>query len=212
MTLRISMTTILCVLTLAAGLSADAKTDQLLADVQKKYDTLKSVCADFTQTFYWKLTGETQVIKGKICVREGDQFKIDTPDQFIVTNGTTLWTLNKVNNQVVIDRPENSSGDNPFIKNFLAKYLTEYSSQPETTAAEPGMTCVRLTSKTGEHFIPQLRLWIDEKSQLIYKVEQMDVNDNTTVFQIENIDTAAQLTPRDFTFTVPDGADVIDMR
>jgi chaperone LolA len=212
MTLRILLMTVFCVITLTAGLSADAKTDQLLADVQKKYDTLKSVCADFTQTFHWKLTGETQVIKGKICVREGDQFKIDTPDQFIVTDGKTLWTLNKVNNQVVIDHPENSSGDNPFIKNFLTKYLTEYSAQPGTDEAEPGITCVRLTSKTGEHFVPQLKLWIDEKSKLIYKVEQADVNDNTTIFQIESIDTAAQLLPRDFVFTSPDGADVIDMR
>lgn len=197
-------------LTVTVCLRADEPTERLLAEVQQKYQSLQAICADFTQTFQWKLTGETQTVRGKICALDGNQFKIETSDQLIVTNGKVLWTLNKANNQVVIDRPENAADDNPFLKNFLDKYLVGYAAKP-ATSDRPGLTCVIMTSKTGEHFVPQIKLWIDD-AKIIRRVEQTDLNDNVTVFQLDHINTPASLTAKDFIFTAPQGADIIDMR
>ncbi|MDZ7315931.1 MAG: outer membrane lipoprotein carrier protein LolA [candidate division KSB1 bacterium] len=192
-------------------LFADVETDNFLRSVQKSYQSLKSVCAEFTQTFHWKLTGEVQTLSGRVCSLDGNQFRIETPDQLIVTNGKVLWTFTKANNQVVIDRPENATSDNPFIKEFLDKYLTEYTAQPAASDAE-GMRCVLMKAKSEDQYVTRMKLWIDEKSRLIRKIEQTDVNDNITLFEVKNIDTSVKLTPRDFNFTPPDGADVIDMR
>ncbi|MDZ7369960.1 MAG: outer membrane lipoprotein carrier protein LolA [candidate division KSB1 bacterium] len=200
-------------LILAAGgcLFADVETDNFLRSVQKSYQSLKSVCAEFTQTFHWKLTGEVQTISGRVCSLDGNQFRIETPEQLIVTNGKVLWTYTKANNQVVIDRPENATSDNPFIKEFLDKYLTEYTAQPAPSDAE-GVRCVLMKAKSEDQYVTCMKLWIDEKSRLIRKIEQTDVNDNITLFEVKNIDTSVKLTPRDFSFSPPEGADVIDMR
>ncbi len=190
---------------------ADSETDRLLANVQKTYQSLKAVCADFSQTFYWKLTGEVQRVEGRVCALGGNQFKIETPEQVVINDGKALWTLNKTNNQVVIDRPENAAEDNPFIKNFLDKYLRDYTARP-LPSETAGERCVLMTAKEEDQYVPRIKVWIDEKSLLIQKIEQTDLNDNVTVFELQRIDTSVKLTPRDFSFSVPAGADVIDMR
>ncbi len=187
--------------------AADKKADDILAKVQQTYEKLDNVCADFTQTFYWKLTDDRQVVSGFICAQGGDKFTIETPEQTIVTDGKVLWTLNKVNNQVIIDHAENSTSDNPFIKNFMQKYIAEYDAKMGDSPDQ-----IILTSKTGEHFVPKIQLWIDSKSNLINKIVQDDLNDNTTTLEMSNVKTDISLTAKDFKFQVPSDAEVIDMR
>ena len=193
-------------------LAAGREATKLLDKVQKVYAALDNVCTEFEQTFYWKLTDERQTINGSLCAKGGDKFRIETPEQFIVTDGDVLWTMNKMNNQVIIDYAENATNDNPFIKNFMNKYLTEYDAAIDPTRSDDARTCVALNSKTGEHFVPMLWLWIHKKTDLIEKIEQLDLNENTTTFVMSNLDTKATLSNGDFKFKAPDGADIIDMR
>ncbi len=203
---------VVALLLLASFVWADSRSDKLLSQVQKTYQDLNEVCADFTQTFHWKMTDERQQISGRICAKGGDKFRIETSEQLIVTDGQTLWTLNKQSNQVIIDYAENAASENPFIKDFLDKYIREYNSQFDESASTGNQAVVLLTSKTGDHFVHRLRLWINEKSDFITKVEQVDLNDNTTVFEISNIDTDVSLSNKDFKFDAPPDADIIDMR
>ncbi len=202
----------LLLMALAGNSFADAKTDKLLDDVQKVYEELQNVCADFTQTFYWKLTEETQKVEGRICAKGGDKFKIETDEQLIVTDGKTLWTFNKANNQVIIDYAENSASDNPFIKDFFTKYLTDYTPFPDDENATKDLACVLLKAKTDDQFVRQLRLWIDKKSKMILKIQQVDLNENTTTFELSNIDVNAPLVSKNFIFKPAADAEIIDMR
>ncbi|MBN1481485.1 outer membrane lipoprotein carrier protein LolA [candidate division KSB1 bacterium] len=204
---------ILCLSILGALAQAeDRETQKVLDKVQKTYEKLNDVCADFSQSFYWKLTEETQVVTGHICAKGGDKFKIETPEQLIVTDGKVLWTLNKMNNQVIIDHAENVANDNPFIQNFMQKYISEYDARIVEDQSDNGETCILMTTKSGEHFVPRLWLWIDNKSNLINKIVQQDVNENTTTFEMSTFDMDVKLAANDFKYQIPEGADVIDMR
>jgi len=192
--------------------AADKEAEKLLDNVQKTYEKLDNVCADFNQTFYWKLTDETQTVAGTICAKNGDKFRIETPDQYIVTNGQVLWTLDKLNNKVIIDHAENANNDNPFIKDFMNKYISEYSAQMASDRSDNSSDCILLKSKSGDHFVPQLWLWINKRSNLIGKIVQVDLNENTTTFEMNNIDTKPKLTNSEFNYKVADGTEIIDMR
>ncbi len=203
---------VMCLLLLSAlVVAADREAEKILENVQEAYEKLDDVCSDFTQTFYWKLTDERQVVSGHICAKDGDKFKIETPEQLIVTDGDVLWTLDKTTKQVIIDYAENATNDNPFIKNFMDKYINEYDAQIGD-AAESGTSHVILTSKTGEHFVSRIQLWINNRSDLISKIIQEDLNDNTTTFEMTNLDTDVKLASSEFNFKVPSDAQVIDMR
>jgi chaperone LolA len=193
------------------ALAADSEADKILENVQETYEKLDDVCSDFTQTFYWKLTDDSQVVSGHICAKGGDKFKIETPEQLIITDGDVLWTMNKVNKQVIIDYAENASNNNPFIKNFMQKYITEYDAKMGESD-DRGQSYILLTSKTGEHFVPRIQLWIDNKSNLITKIVQDDLNENTTTFEMSNLNTDVSLAAKEFKFQPPSDAEVIDMR
>lgn len=205
------MTAVLFLL-LANSVWADEKAEQWVKDVKKNYESLKNVSADFTQTFHWKLTGEVQQVQGKIYAREGNQFKIETADQLIVTDGKTLWTLNKANNQVVVDWAENAADENPFIHKFLEKFTQNYDAQMDVNSTEGALVSLLLTSKNEEQFVPFMRLSIDPKSKFIQKIEQTDINENVTTFEMQGIDTSISLSAQDFKFSAPENADIIDMR
>lgn len=212
MFLHLRQTIIVCLLVLSTVVfAADKEAEKILDKVQETYEKLDDVCSDFTQTFYWKLTDDLQVVTGHICAKGGDKFKIETPEQLIVTDGDVLWTLNKLNNQVIIDYAENATNDNPFIKNFMQKYITEYDATL-VESSDRTQSHIMLTSKTGEHFNPRIQLWIDNKSNLITKIVQEDLNDNTTTFEMTNLNTDVSLAAKEFKFQPQSNADIIDMR
>lgn len=192
-------------------MAADKEAEKILTKVQDTYQELDDVCSDFTQTFFWKLTDDRQTVTGHICAKGGDKFKIETPEQLIVTDGDVLWTMNKLSKQVIIDHAENATNNNPFIKNFMQKYISEYDAKLEDTS-DRSQSHVVLTSKTGEHFIPRIQLWIDNKSNLINKIVQEDLNENTTTFEMTNLNTDVSLAAKEFKFQTPSDAEVIDMR
>jgi outer membrane lipoprotein carrier protein len=203
---------VFALLIFSSALFADGKTDKLLKEVEKTYAELENVCADFVQTFYWKLTDEKQYVNGTICAKGGDRFKIETDDQLVVTNGKTLWTKRKTSSQVIIDHAENAANENPFIKDFIGKYLKDYNASPDAEKSTKEITCILLSAKSDDQFVRQLRLWIDGKSKLIKKIEQLDLNENTTTFELENINLNASLVNKDFVFKPASDADIVDMR
>lgn len=191
--------------------AADREAEKILERVQNAYEKLNEVCADFTQTFFWKLTDETQVVSGSICARGGDKFRIETPEQIVVTDGKVLWTYDKMKNQLIIDNAENANSDNPFIKDFMRKYITEYDAIMQESE-DRSLRKILLTSKTGEHFVPRMWIWVDNKTDLIKKIVQEDLNENTTTFQMTDLNKDVSLPASDFKFQTPDNAQVIDMR
>jgi len=196
------------------GSSAFAQdAEKVIGQVQKKYESLKGICAEFTQTFNWKLTDEIQVVEGKICVKDGVQFDIDTKDQRIISDGKTIWTVNKLNKQVIVDHASNKTEDNPFLKDFLNKFIKNYSAKiiKEERGASDQLH-LSLTSKTKDEFVRQVELWVNQKTNLISKIKQIDINGNSTVYQVKNIDTKIVLSSKDFVLQVPQGYELIDLR
>ena len=196
-------------------LPASAQTaDEIVGKVRQKYEALKQVCADFTQTFHWKLADETQIIKGQICAKDGIKFRIESQDQLIITDGKTIWTMNKANKQVMVDNSGNNSGDNPFLKSYLKKYTEEYKAELMGTekTGEVDYYHLKLTAKNEDQFVRQVEFWVESKSFYLTKVQQLDINDNSTAYEVENIKADVVLKDNSFVFSAPEGYEVIDLR
>ncbi|HOC25604.1 MAG TPA: outer membrane lipoprotein carrier protein LolA [bacterium] len=205
--------TLLIIFGLAASLSAQEAAD-LLGKIQKRYEAMKSVCADFTQTFNWELAGERQVFEGKICTRNGVQFRIETGDQLIVTDGKTVWTMPHGNKQVIIDDASENGDTNPFLKSFLKNYIDNYRSELLGTENLAGAPChhIRLKANSADEFTQEVEIWADQKSLLMNKIKQTDMNGNTSTYEVRGIDLNARLTDATFRPEIPAGYEVVDMR
>ncbi len=194
-----------------AALCIDA--EEIIRDVRQKYDGIKSFSADFVQSFNWKLAGQSQEQKGKIILKDFDKFRIETEDQLIVSDGTTLWTYSRIHGQVIIDRIENAEEvilpRDLFLK-FSQKYIPTLAGEEKIR----NMDCqvVRMTAKSGDVYIKEMKIWVDKKSLLTTKIEQKDINDNLTTYVLENMVINQPLDPETFHYVVPKDVEVIDMR
>ncbi len=204
------------VIILAIGVSFGHAQDaeQILKQIQKTYEAMKNVCAEFKQTFYWKLADETQEFSGKVCTRNGVQFRIETEDQIIITDGNTIWTVSHTNKQVMIDDASEGTEDNPFLKTFLRNYVENYRARfiEETKLNEVPHFVIELQAKNEDEFARTIKLWVDKRTYWMTKIVQIDINDNTSTYEVRNIDVNAKLTDAMFQLKPPSGYQVVDMR
>lgn len=186
---------------------------EIIKRVKQKYNTIESFSADFKQIFHWKLVGEAQENNGKIFLKNVDKFRIETNGQLIISDGTTLWTYSKINNQVIIDNME-SSEEVMLPREIFLKFSKDY--RPLLLGSErlTDADCyiVHLIANSENLFIKEMKVWIDKKNWLTLKIEHVDINENTTIYELSNILINKKIDKQKFTYKIPSNVEIIDMR
>jgi len=192
---------------------ADMEPKRILKEVEKKLTEAVTFQADFLQEFYWKMTEETQLLKGTIYLKSDDHFYIETEDQIIVSDGRTLWMFNKMANRVLIDNLINSD-ETILPRQIFMKHTEEYNStlKGEETVEDVPCYYLQLTALTEDTFVPVVNVWIQKNEWVPVKIEQIDINENRTIYIMKNIVTGQPVDEKMFTFSVSEGMEIIDMR
>ena len=204
---------ILLVAVLTAALNAQS-IDDITEEIQDRYQDLENFSAEFVQTEKFKVTGSVNETRGKIFVKNGLKYRLQTEDRIIVTDGKTVWTYSLFNNQVLIDRMKKNEGS-LLPRDLLFRYPREYYATLLDEIEKDGITqyLVKLDPKEEtKGYIQTMRIWVNADNYLISKIEYTDFNNNTSIFDIDKIDIDKKLPDSLFQFTVPEGADVVDLR
>lgn len=198
-------------LTISAGYADEA--EDIINDLKKKYDSVNNLSAEFTQDFYWNLADESQQQRGSIILSGNDNFKIETSDQIIVSDGKSIWTYSKSNNQVIIDALENNQ-EVTLPRDLFMKFSKDYKPFKLGDEIIDGIAChvIRLTSKNDNAYIKEMKVWIDKKSTVTKKIQHTDISDNVTVYLLNNVQLNRKIDPAIFRFQAPAGVEKIDLR
>jgi outer membrane lipoprotein-sorting protein len=191
-----------------------ASADDVIKEVQKTYTSIKEVTADYQQNFVWEMAGESVENAGKIWAKEGSKFRIDNQDQTIVTDGKTLWTLSKVNKQVMIDEYNRNNRDNPFIRSFMDDYLNNYKASLMGKEKIDGRDhfVLELVAINPDEFNRKVTIWVDNKTNYMTRIVQTDINGNKRIYTFSNIQTGVDLNDDLFEMDIPEGYEAVDMR
>lgn len=192
----------------------DDKAEALIKKVKTKYDNLKIFYAEFQQTSHWKLADNVQEQQGKIWLKDKDKFRIETPDQTVVSDGKTIWTYSQFSNQVIIDHVADAGEEMRLPRDIFLKYSEDYRPAYLKDEIVDGQNCavLELQAKAEDIFIKYMKIWINEKLLVPIKIEQIDINDNSTTYLLMNIDTKVRSDDSFFNYQIPTSAEVIDMR
>ncbi len=186
----------------------------IIEEVQETYDEIDNFAASFKKVEKFKLTGSENETTGKIFIKDGTKYRFESEDQVIVTDGKTVWTYNGITKQLIIDRfRENSGAMLP--RDMLFKYPKEYlaSFLGEEEWGNKTMFVVKLDPKDNIHgFIKNMKLWVEDDEWIVHKIETIDLNGNSSIFEIYNMDTKKKLSEDLFTYAPGDGIEVIDLR
>jgi chaperone LolA len=192
---------------------AQEKAEDIVAKIRQTYEKLESLKSEFEQQYTWSLAGETQTLNGTLYLKKGDRYRVETPNQMIITDGKTVWTYSLDKKQVMIDRLEKSK-ENPLPRDLILKYTRDFKARLLRSEKLGGVDCyvIALTPREEDSFVQAVTAWIDKTTYLAPRIEQADINDNRTVYLLKNAQRNTPLADALFSFKIPDDAEVVDMR
>jgi chaperone LolA len=193
--------------------AADPTANEVIDKVQAKYKKTNSVIAKYTQTVKFKLTKMEQSYDGTLFLKKEKKYRIETDQQTIITDGVTSWAYSPKTNQVVIDYyKEDKNSISP--EKFLIEYPNDYYSSLVGKAKVNNRNTyeMKLTPKAATAFIKSLKVWVDSDDWFIKKIEMIDMNDNTTIYVVNKIESNTEITNDKFQFTPTSETQVIDLR
>ncbi|RMH61233.1 MAG: outer membrane lipoprotein carrier protein LolA [Calditrichaeota bacterium] len=188
--------------------------EDIIEDVQERYEDMENFSALFKRVETFQLTGTVSETVGKVWVKDGTKYRFESDDQQIVTDGKTVWSYNALNKQVIVDRVRTESGA-LLPRDMLFKYPREYLSTLLRTEKQNGndLFVIKLTPRgkvTG--VIKSMKIWVEDDRWLIKKIETTDLNGNRTAFEISHIDTEHPIPDKKFVFEAKPGVRVVDLR
>jgi chaperone LolA len=192
-------------LLLSAVFANAASTDRLKTFVEQT----RSASAEFSQTVVDRGGKRIQQASGNLQFSRPGKFRwtYRAPyEQLIVGDGTKLWIFDKDLNQVTARKLDDAlgaspaallAGDNAIEKNFDLKNV----------AAKDGLEWLEATPKSNETTFERIRMGF--KGADLDTMELKDQFGQLTVIRFTDLKRNPALSPDLFTFTPPQGADVI---
>ncbi|MFQ5584541.1 MAG: outer membrane lipoprotein carrier protein LolA [Calditrichia bacterium] len=191
-----------------------ANVGKIIKNIQKKYQETRTIRIHFKETARFQLTGTATEVDGILQMEGKEKFRLESEDQLLVNNGKTLWRFNKLDNQVLIDYAKKDEQD-AMLNNLLFEINEHYFGQlvEELKEGKIKIYVLKLTPKPDEQsFFTAIKIWVRDKTWEINKLLYTDYNGNETEYLIENIEFNPDFTKSIFTFTPPQGTQVIDLR
>ena len=186
----------------------------VLEKVQGAYSNVEDATASFTQTVSLKYAKIEQTYTGTVMMKKGNKYRIESQEQILVTDGTTVWLYSPVNKQVLIDSfketPDSFSPERFLVglpKNFRAALVDD--SGGDTHASYT----LKLSPKSGvAKYLKSLKVWIDDADWSVRGVEYIDKNETKTMYSLKDVRFNAGIPDDRFVFVVPEHVEVVDLR
>lgn len=208
----------LLVLSSVVGLPARAQStsdveaaEALLERVQQTYEAANGLRATFTQQTRSPFSEDTVTFKGTLLLQE-TKYRIETPQQTLVTDGATTWIYNPATSQVIINQYVNDETiitPDEIFRDYLEHY-TVAGILPQgrnATAVE-----IDLAAADTSAYYTDITVRVRRRDAMLTRVRLEDQNGSTVVFRLDDIQLNPSFDPNAFTFTPPPDAEVVDLR
>ncbi|MBK8552444.1 MAG: outer membrane lipoprotein chaperone LolA [Ignavibacteria bacterium] len=183
---------------------------EIIKNVQSTYENITDAKATFTQTLKGS-GGKANSSTGVIYIKKNNKYRIEAGGQIIITDGQTSWSYSPKRKQVIIDAYKDDG--NTFSPNkFLFNYPENFYSDLEGDENVGGVDCyvIKLSPRSGGS-VKSAKIWIDKNENLIRKINIV-TNESTNTYSLKDISLDAGISSSKFSFSPPEGVEVIDLR
>lgn len=189
-----------------AQAQAQSSPEAVARDLQQRYGALESLQAQFVQT------AGGQQLRGTLSVRNS-AFRLDLGSQILATDGRTLWSYSREDEQVVVQ-----DYDPARVGFSVGQLFTDYLSVFRVTGAS------RATIGGVRHHVLTLRprqsgssvrdatLYVRASDAVPTRVRVHDTNGSTLAFDLTDVRRNVRLPASTFRFQAPAGTEVVDLR
>ncbi len=190
----------------AGQASAQTSPEAVARQLQERYGAIESLRASFVQT------AGGQQLRGTLSVRD-DAFRLDLGSQVLATDGATLWSYSRDDEQVVVQ-----DYDPARVGFSVGQLFTDYLSVFRVTGA------ARATIDGVRHHVLTLRprqsgstvrdatLYVRASDAVPTRVRVHDTNGGTLAFDLRDVQRNVALPASTFRFDAPRGTETVDLR
>ncbi len=200
-------------LVFVAPLTAQGQSgDEVIAQLKSAYESVDALRAQFTQTMSSSFMDQSQQTSG-ILTLQGDMYRVESGDQTIITDGVATWVYTESQAQLLINdyvEDETTFSINKFFFHFDERYAVDGMSSE--TVDGSAHYVLSLSPKATDSFFTHVTLWVRKSDTVITKLKLLDANETEMTFGLKSIEINPELLDNTFTFTPPDGTEVIDLR
>ncbi len=183
---------------------------EIIKKVQSKYEDISDAKATFTQTLKGS-GGKANSSTGTIYIKKTNKYRIEAGGQIIITDGQTSWSYSPRRKQVIVDNYKDDN--NTFSPNkFLFNYPQNFYSDLEGEENVGGADCyvIKLTPRS-KGSVKSAKIWIDKGEDMIRKINIV-TNESSNTYTLKDISLDVGLNASQFSFSPPEGVEVIDLR
>jgi outer membrane lipoprotein-sorting protein len=198
---------------MCASLGVAETAEEVLENMREKSESIEDAEIRFTQRVRFSMANIEQKISGLLTMKRENRYRVELDDRTIVTDGRTVWSYSRPNNQVLID--DFAMDDRSFSpENILVRAPAEFvpTLLGEERFRDIEFTVIKLVPRDDQAFMQSMKVWVDPDCWLMGKVELVDANGKETTYIVEEIRINTDVDDKLFRFRIPDGVDVVDLR
>jgi chaperone LolA len=203
---------LLCLFSRSLALAGDDPLE-IISRVHDRYEEIKDAVLSFQQNVVFGMTKNEQTFTGILKMKKSDKYRIELEDQTIVTDGKSVWSYSKSNNQVLVDKyrenPKSLSPDK-LLMNVPDEYSTTMLGKEKVGKRE--WLILKMVPNEKNANLKWMKVWVDDDEYLMHKVQILDVSDNLTTYTIDDLKINTGLSDELFQYKAPPDAEVVDLR
>jgi len=197
------MVIVFCSLTTLQLSIAQSNAQELLKNIQDKFDSISDLSAQITQSVNKKVN-----LKGKVFYKKENHLRFEFDNMLIVSDGEISWNYNKKQDKVIITDYENEGNKILSIRQIIFEYPEDCELN---TFESEGKKVLELIPKDDTFSFNSVKLFIDSEN-LITKVLVDDPATGTIQIDLSNYQLNKNLPDSYFSFISPEGSQVLDLR
>ena len=221
MTLSWTLPTTLVILSVGLALPTQGQSlspppiDDLVRDLQTKYDSVRDFSADFEHRYSGGVLRTSIVEYGTVLIKKPGKMRwryTSSEEKLYVSDGEIFYSFFPLDQQVIVAEvpPDDQQGSTPAL--FLAgkgslvdDFKAAYANEPAT----PDSWVVRLTPETSEADYELLTLTVDRESLAITGLATEDAQGGRSSYRFTNLVENRGVPDSSFDFEIPENAHVI---
>jgi outer membrane lipoprotein carrier protein len=204
-------------LTLTTGLqpSAASSADQLAAALQRKYDTVHTITADFTHAYTGGVLHKTITEQGHVAIQRPGLMRweyVKPEHKLFVSDGVKVYSYIPADRQVIVSSvPKGDEASTPALfltgkGNLTRDFTASLTSWP---GAPAGSVALKLIPKHPQRDYDWLVLVVDQQRLTLRMLITRDPEGGTSTITFAHLEENVDLPAKLFTFTIPPGVDVV---
>ncbi|WP_432736262.1 outer membrane lipoprotein chaperone LolA [Maridesulfovibrio sp. FT414] len=193
--------------------SSFAQADELTAEIQKTYDSIKTFKADFSQTLTNAASKEQEIRSGKIIFKQPSLLRwesVKPEKELLIVGESVVWDYFPDDKLALKYRTKQLFNSKTMIKFISGQARLEEDFVVENQGDDNGLIKLKLLPLEPETGLVLAYVWVDPIKKMLVKTLVVDFYGNGNEVAMSNIEIDPEVADSEFQFTPPEGVDVED--